>query len=468
MEGAAPAPLVQVTARAALFQREAFTYRWRAPPARKPTVSSRLRMPKGVANAAALLLLSSAANLGCRSDAGRDAWEETAAAPEVSESAGELIPYPRAGWRLLEEKALDDIVLWPAHILIRHADADDEIPFSLYEWRTSEPAPTRSRAQAIALARQVAARAAAHPGAFAALAAEYSDDSPTRALGGELGGLRASDLAPEAEVLDALAALHAGEVSRPVESPHGIHVLLRNAPPAPGVVAGRRIVIGHVDADWESQSPPQRTRAEAYALARQLAERLRAGAEDFDAVARRSSDWHDVKGGTEVGAWSLRQPSALGRQLAVLQELEVGELAAPFEGPLGIEILVRTETPSPEPQPADGQLELPAFVRPGLEQLLERVPPRVVVQELDGIVESTLPESGMTPDQLQILAEVRARSEPARSSTTAGPPRAAFADSVAAFLSADASSQYRVWLEERLTARLLNARVIRYQRKLAR
>jgi hypothetical protein len=415
----------------------------------------------------ALLLLSSIFSLGCSSDAGRHVGEEKPVPAEEGES-GELISYPRAGWRLLEEKALDGIVVWPAHILIRHAEADDKVPFTQHEWRTSEPAPSRNRAQALALAQRVAARAAAHPDEFAALAAEYSEDSPTRSLGGELGRLRAADMAAEPEVLDALTALRAGEVSLPVETTHGVHILLRKTPPAPGVVAGRRIVVGHVDADWEGPRRPQRTRAEAHALALQIAERLRAGTEHLDALARQSSDWHDARGGSELGSWSLREPSALGREVAILQKLEVGEVAAPLEGPLGIEILVRTESRSSELRPPDALLELPAFVRPGLEQLLARIPPRVVVQELDALVESAPFESASTPDQLQLLAEVRARGEPIQASTIAGPPRAAFADSVTAFLAADASLQYRGWLEERLISRVMNARVIRYQRKLTR
>jgi hypothetical protein len=152
----------------------------------------------------------------------------------------------------------------------------------------------------------------------------------------------------------------------------------------------------------------------------------------------------------------------------VLQRLEVGEVAAPFEGPLGIEVLVRTASASPDSQHPDAQLELPTFVRPGLALLLARIPPRVVVQELDALLESVPFEPASNPDQRQLLAEVHARGEPIQASTTAGPPRAAFADSITAFLAADASLQYQVLLEERLISRLMNARVIRYQRKLTR
>ncbi|HTV25421.1 MAG TPA: peptidylprolyl isomerase [Polyangiaceae bacterium] len=413
---------------------------------------------------AALLLLSSIAGPSCNAATASDAGEASA----VTSEAGELSPYPRASWRLLEEKALDDVVVWSAHILIRHVESDDDVPFTRSEWHTSEPAPQRSRVQAIALARQVAARAAEHPAEFAALVAEYSEDAPTRAVGGELGGLRAADMAREQEVLDALSALHPGEVSRPVETSHGLHILLLESPPAPEVVTGRRIVIGHADADGQGRVRPRRTLAEARELARQVAESARVGTEAFDALARRSSDWHDAQGASALGSWSLRESSALGRQLAVLRKLRVGEVSAPFEGPLGVEIVQRLENPAPEPQRPDAQLGLPAFVRPGLEQLLMRVPPRVVVQELEAVVEAMGSASALDADQLQLLAEVRSRSQPLPESTSSETPRAAFAASVTAFLAIAPSSPYRAWLEDRLCARVTSARVIRYQQKLVR
>ena len=58
---------------------------------------------------------------------------------------------------------------------------------------------------------------------FAELASEFSDDPGSALAGGELGWSDGSDFVPEFR--DAMASLHAGEVSQPFESMHGWHVL---------------------------------------------------------------------------------------------------------------------------------------------------------------------------------------------------------------------------------------------------
>lgn len=432
----------------------------------RSTTHSDTAVATTITTAIATLLLATA--IGGRDEPPREAGQRHATPIAAPQSQAEAIPYPRAGWRLMDEKALDGFVVWPAHILIRYADSDDRVPFTTYEWHTTEPTPPRSRAQALALTEQVAAAVAEHPEAFGAFAAEYSEDAPTRAIGGELGGLRAADLADEPEVLDALSALRVGEVSRPVETAHGFHILVRRAPPVARVVTGRRIVISHDDADWQGAAArrPRRTLNEAKNLARELRERLADGAVDFDAVARQSSDWHDASGGSALGSLSLRQSSPLGRELAALERLEVGEVSPPLEGPLGLELLVRSENPTPEPERSDAELELPAITRPELDPLLARVPARVVMRELDALVEETPSAFSLTPDQRQLLAEARARSAPVRASPAEGPRAPSFADSVKAFLATDESLHYRRLLEERLAVSILNARVLRFRRKL--
>ncbi|MDP6436344.1 MAG: SurA N-terminal domain-containing protein [Gammaproteobacteria bacterium] len=59
---------------------------------------------------------------------------------------------------------------------------------------------------------------------FTALAAEYSDDTGTAGLGGELGWFGPGD-SPAPEFEEALFALAAGEVSAPVKSEYGFHII---------------------------------------------------------------------------------------------------------------------------------------------------------------------------------------------------------------------------------------------------
>lgn len=83
---------------------------------------------------------------------------------------------------------------------------------------------TRTREEA--LARAVEARDKARAGApFPALVAAYSDEPGAAARGGEIGGARAKALPPP--LAAALGKLAVGEISEPVESPFGFHVLVR-------------------------------------------------------------------------------------------------------------------------------------------------------------------------------------------------------------------------------------------------
>ena len=60
-------------------------------------------------------------------------------------------------------------------------------------------------------------------GNFAALAREYSDDPATAPQGGELGFIEPGALVPEYEA--AVAALKAGELTEPVRTKFGYHLI---------------------------------------------------------------------------------------------------------------------------------------------------------------------------------------------------------------------------------------------------
>lgn len=73
------------------------------------------------------------------------------------------------------------------------------------------------RAQAEDLARQ------ARTGDFAALARQHSQDAASAARGGEVGTFALAGLLPQAR--DTVAAMQAGQISEPVRSPTGLHIL---------------------------------------------------------------------------------------------------------------------------------------------------------------------------------------------------------------------------------------------------
>ncbi len=83
---------------------------------------------------------------------------------------------------------------------------------------------TRTREQARALAAEVTKKARA--GArFEDLAAQYSDEPGAAARGGDLGHFAKGAMLPEFE--QGLEQLRVGDVSEPVETPFGFHVILR-------------------------------------------------------------------------------------------------------------------------------------------------------------------------------------------------------------------------------------------------
>lgn len=87
----------------------------------------------------------------------------------------------------------------------------------------------RSREEAEAEAKRIAAEVRADPARFGPLALERSDDV-TGKRGGDLGSWRAG--AMPAAFDEAMAALKVGEVGGPVLTQFGYHVLLRRAAPA--------------------------------------------------------------------------------------------------------------------------------------------------------------------------------------------------------------------------------------------
>ena len=77
-------------------------------------------------------------------------------------------------------------------------------------------------AEALAIAKEVRAKLAAG-GDWTELAAEYSDDAGTAQGGGDLGDVAKGDMVPEFE--DAVFSLNVNEISQPVKTTYGYHVI---------------------------------------------------------------------------------------------------------------------------------------------------------------------------------------------------------------------------------------------------
>jgi hypothetical protein len=255
--------------------------------------------------------------------------------------------YPPGRWRLVAPTELDGVVLWVSHILIRHRETDPSCPFNLVGWKAPEPAPARTREQARALALDIAREAQAAPASFGALARARSDDRITGEQGGSLGGIAAAHLIPWREVLDALAVLRPGEVSRVVETRFGFHVFSRGTPPPAERFAARRIVIGHDDAPFleVARRGPRvhRTRAEALAIARLVAGEARGGRAPFERLVAAYSEHVDAAQGGDLGLWTSREPTGIPRERELLLRARVGEVLDPVDTIFGYVVLQRTD-----------------------------------------------------------------------------------------------------------------------------
>ncbi len=167
-----------------------------------------------------------------------------------------------------------------SHILVIHNEAK----------RTP---PEISRTKKEALARINEALKKIKDGAeFAALAKEYSD-CPSKVVGGNLGIFPASKNSKE--FTDALLALEYGQVSDPVETAYGYHVLKRQKAMEINV---RHIMISHDEVKLKS---PTRSKQEAMILINKIQKMLQDKGGDFANLAKKYSDCSSKNAGGNLG-----------------------------------------------------------------------------------------------------------------------------------------------------------------------
>lgn len=284
----------------------------------------------------AVLASAFAACKGVPSDATSPAARRSRPAPVHADDLG--LSYPPARWRLATLALLDRATLWVGHIAIRHEASQSEI-FRPPNWHPDAPNPRRTVAEAMALAEDVRARAVRAPDTFEQLARAFSEDVVSRDQGGMLGGVRASQLV-NTDLLDALTALSVGEVSRPVRTPYGFHLLKRYAPPPDEQVAGERIVIGYQGV-YGLARDSRRTRGEAQRLAQEVTALARKDPRSFRTLIERHSDNTDRASHGDLGVYSTRDPGFLSAEVQVLAGLRVGDIADPIDSRFGYEVLRR-------------------------------------------------------------------------------------------------------------------------------
>ena len=298
--------------------------------------------------AAALLACSHESAPGFGSERGVElAPEQRTPLPANAKEEFAANDYQPGRWRLARPDALSYVLVALSHILIRHEGVEGGIvSFQLSDWTPSPPPPTRTREQARALAEEISQRLQKSPNEFAVVARQASEDIASRALGGTLGTRTAAEFLRTPDVLDALAAMRPGEVSRVVETPYGFHVFQRRQAPEEQIVSGARILIAYDQAPWlgaflARRPLPGRSREEAMSLAQTIYERAKRG-ESFTELAREYSDHREALRGGDFGAWSTREPAPFSPEIEALASLHIEEIHPPVDTPLGMAILQRT------------------------------------------------------------------------------------------------------------------------------
>jgi parvulin-like peptidyl-prolyl isomerase len=156
--------------------------------------------------------------------------------------------------------------------------------------------PKRSREDALALAQSLAQRARSGV-AFSKLISEFSEDRD-RIRGGNMGVWRTTDPAPEPLTTEVLARLKVGEVSDPIDTPHGFQVLQRVALAPGATFAMRSVRMVYTRNSPESEALAARTAAE-------ITDGLRADPLQFASYQARyccsgTELWQDGQGDAEI------------------------------------------------------------------------------------------------------------------------------------------------------------------------
>ena len=196
------------------------------------------------------------------------------------------------------------------------------------------PGATRSKEEALTLARKVVEEARAKGARFDQLVMTYSEDPFKKESLGKLGSLPRGAF-PVPAVEEALYAMGEGQVSDPIESPSGYVVAMRLA---------FQTCASHIVVAWAGcQGAPTsvaRNKTEALQRAQELRKRI-VGAEDFAKVARECSDDPSSAYAGHLGF--IKRGTMTDAFDSVVFALAPGELSEPAETEYGYHlILART------------------------------------------------------------------------------------------------------------------------------
>ena len=224
--------------------------------------------------------------------------DEVATSPAPQRRVAEIVIRPVAGTSVPQERA--------RHVLVQpDPELDDQAEATDEQWEA-----------ALEEATDVASEVAADDADWFAIAEEHSDDTGSATRGGDLGWYDPAQSPYVPEFAAALEDLEVGEISEPVRTDFGYHVIQQTG---------------------ERESPGQQ--------AAELVEQLRGAPDTFAAVAAQVSENHETaQEGGELG-WVARYQLSRPLEDAVFGLGEVGEISEPIDtGEEGIVIYQLLET----------------------------------------------------------------------------------------------------------------------------
>lgn len=213
-----------------------------------------------------------------------------------------------------------------AHILIQHEDS-----------QRAGADITRTKEEALALAVEIADKANADGADFAVLAREYSD-GPSGPDGGDLGNFSPRQMVPEFS--RATMKLKIGEVSAPVETPFGYHIILRKA--LLDDLNAAHILIQFVGSE-RAEPSVTRTKEDALKFAKEIATLAKAEGADFAELAKEYSDGPSGPQGGDLGQFAPNQ--MVPEFSSATMKLKIGAVSDPVESPFGYHIILRKPLP---------------------------------------------------------------------------------------------------------------------------
>jgi parvulin-like peptidyl-prolyl isomerase len=211
-----------------------------------------------------------------------------------------------------------------SHILVRFKGTE-----------RAKPSIVRTKEEALARANEALEKAKAKDADFATLAKEYSDDDGSAARGGDLGIFGPGQMVPEFE--KAVAKIAIDEVTGPVESPFGFHIIRRKRIER---VRASHILIQYTGSE---RAPPEviRSKDEAAALAKSVLADIRAGKSTLADAAKTHSNCPSSSEGGDLGTFGKGAMHPLFEAAAF--GLAVDGISDVIETPFGFHIIQRTE-----------------------------------------------------------------------------------------------------------------------------